>query len=63
VRIYDRSGHLIRTLLDNQPSATGVFEWDGKDENGKPVKPNAYILWARTEPAGREMRMPVVIGP
>jgi len=42
--IYDMSGRLVRTLL-NQVLATGerLIVWDGRDNNGSPVSSGIYI--------------------
>jgi FlgD Ig-like domain len=45
LRIVDLSGRVVRTLLDDTPSATkGAVTWDGRDANGRPVPAGVY--WA-----------------
>jgi len=63
MKIFDRDGVPVRTLIDNHPAATGLFEWDGSDQSGRRVKPGPYVLWARSEPSGREQKMLIVIAP
>jgi len=63
LRIFDRAGHLIRTLANDVPSATGSTIWDGTSEGGGRVDPGAYVLLARSEPEGTERKLVLVVGP
>ena len=45
IRVYDSIGRLVRTLIDNFPSGTkGEIIFDGKRENGEPLRMGIYIL-------------------
>jgi hypothetical protein len=46
VQILDQQGHQVRKLLDCMPLA-GIRQvsWDGRDDDGHPVKPGSY--WCR----------------
>ncbi len=45
IRIYDSTGRLVRTLIDNFPSGTkGEIIFDGKRETGEPLRMGIYIL-------------------
>lgn len=44
LRIYDLDGRLIRTLLDTLlPAGVHCLDWDGLDEDGRPVPSGAYL--------------------
>ena len=45
VIIYDLAGRQVRKLMEERPSAAGLYtmEWDGKDEDGKVVTPGIYV--------------------
>lgn len=46
VRIYDLAGRLVRTLANNEPSAsTGTFFWNGMDDAGRRVRLGIYIVY------------------
>jgi hypothetical protein len=63
LKIFDRAGHLVRTIADNAPAATGSVTWDGTDDNGGQVRPGPYILLARSEPQGASSKLVIVVGP
>lgn len=63
LRIYDRAGHLVRTIADKMPAATGTTFWNGTTNAGGHVDPGAYILLARSEPRGTEQKLVIVVGP
>jgi flagellar hook assembly protein FlgD len=48
VRIIDRAGDPVRTLLDGGPLAGDdtqqVFSWGGRDDSGRPAEPGAYRI-------------------
>ena len=44
-RIYNSSGHLVRTLLDEEPLLFGVtVEWDGTNEGGRQAASGVYFV-------------------
>ncbi len=48
IKIYDLTGRLIRNLYDSDARAAAfvagnAIDWDGKDDNGKVVRPGVYI--------------------
>lgn len=50
VRIYDGSGRLVRTLLDNTFNAGLVaVDWDGKDANGNVVGNGIYLCEIKSD--------------
>jgi len=48
-RVYDVNGRKVKTLFADQPSVTGVIEWDGTDENGKALSPGVYVMLFETD--------------
>lgn len=58
--VFDLSGRLVRTLLD-QELAAGEHRilWDGRDEGGVPVASGVY--WARLVAAGEQSRQRMVV--
>ncbi len=63
LKIYDRAGRTVRTFVDDVPSATGYFDWDGTDDAGNELVPGPYILLAQSEPSGAVEKSVVVIAP
>lgn len=63
LKIFDRSGQLVRTIADETPSATGSMMWDGTDDDGAAVRPGAYVLLARSDPGGNVVKKVIVVGP
>ena len=50
LRIYDISGRLVRTLVDeNLPRATHNYQWDGADNGGRRVASGTYYYRVQTE--------------
>lgn len=47
LRVYDLSGRLVRTLVDNEPISSFSFpisvSWDGKDVSGKKLPSGIYL--------------------
>lgn len=48
IKIFDLAGRLVRNLYDRDSRAaafvaSNAIEWDGKDDNGKVVRPGVYI--------------------
>jgi len=48
VRIHDRDGHLVRTVLSESSLHAGsyTFWWNGRDQHGEPVVPGEYDVRA-----------------
>lgn len=47
VRVFDLSGHLVKTLVNNENLGTaGFFRWDGDRDDGGPAGPGYYIVFA-----------------
>ena len=63
LKIFDRSGQLVKTIADEMPAATGVVTWNGTDDGGGRVQPGPYVLLARSDPAGAVQKKTVVVGP
>jgi hypothetical protein len=63
LKIFDRAGHLVRTIADKTPSATGSVTWDGTGVTGGQVRPGPYILLARSDPQGASTKLVIVVGP
>ncbi|ULQ51374.1 lamin tail domain-containing protein [Flavihumibacter fluvii] len=57
-KIFDRSGMLVRTLVNNGLCGLqGFFPWDGKDDKKKQLPPNVYIVVTELfSIAGKTMR-------
>jgi hypothetical protein len=63
LKIFDRDGHTVRTIVDDAPSASGTIAWDGTGDDGADLRPGPYILLARSEPAGSTKKLVVVLAP
>ena len=62
LRIYDAAGHLVRTLLENEPTAVPLarFEaWDGRDKKGRRVSSGIYYY--RLTAAGKDLSKRMVV--
>lgn len=49
IQIFDLTGRLIKTIYDGPSKAfayisSNSFSWDGRDENGRIVRPGVYLL-------------------
>lgn len=45
VRIYDLAGRLVRTLANNEPSASsGTIMWNGRDDSNTRVRMGMYVI-------------------
>ena len=51
VRIYDLSGHLIRTLRKTD-ATTSILEWDIQNENRLPIASGIYVYHVEVPGAG-----------
>lgn len=61
LRIYTTTGALVRTLVDTDHGAAGVYQahWDGHDKNGRQVASGVYLY--RLEMAGRQLTRKMVL--
>jgi subtilisin family serine protease len=61
LRMYDLSGRLVRTLVDEATLAPGRHEatWDGRDDAGRAVAAGVYL--GRLEAAGQQASQRVVL--
>lgn len=59
LRIYDTTGRLVRTLVDNDPMPAGlhVVGWDGKNNDGLPVASGVYLCRLDGGRESRSMKM------
>jgi hypothetical protein len=61
VRVFDVSGRLVRELLNAEvPTGQHSLDWDGLNEDGRPVAAGAYIARISTR-AGRESRKMIML--
>jgi hypothetical protein len=57
IEVYNVQGRLVRTLLDAEPCGRRVIvSWDGRAEDGGRLAIGRYIIYARIEPAGGDVR-------
>ncbi len=63
LKVFDRSGRLVRTLADDTPAATGSVTWDATNDDGGRVRPGPYILLGKSEPAGATCKDVIVVAP
>ncbi|MBZ0200422.1 MAG: discoidin domain-containing protein, partial [Ignavibacteriaceae bacterium] len=68
IKIFDLTGRVIKNLIDqNSASAAYVAEnsiiWDGRDENGKIVRPGVYIyqIFVDSDNGGEHLSKTVVV--
>ena len=45
IEIYDVKGRLIKTIMEDQPQASGKIFWDGKDDGNRTVRAGIYIVY------------------
>lgn len=61
LRIYDVSGRLIRTLMDEKrPAGPHSVRWDGRDETGRAVASGVYF-YSLTAPGVDENRRMILV--
>ncbi|MBK7140596.1 MAG: lamin tail domain-containing protein [bacterium] len=49
LKIYDRTGNLVKTLLDSEPLTTGTIAWDGRSDAGNRLPIGIYICYFEAE--------------
>lgn len=59
LRVYDASGHLVRTLVSRDHPGPGAYEvrWDGTAESGLPVASGVYFCELKTVGAATSIRL------
>ncbi len=58
LKVYDSSGKLIRTLVQQeQPAGTYSVEWNGKADNGRPVPSGIYFYSLNSNDYSQSRRM------
>lgn len=61
LRIFDLSGRLVRTLVDeNLARATHSYQWDGVDNGGRRVSSGTYYYRVQTEQASQTGKMMLI---
>jgi len=68
IKIYDLTGRMIKNLFDNEARAfafisSNSIQWDGRDEDGKVVRPGVYIyqISVDSDNGGEEESKTVVV--
>ena len=59
IRVYDRTGRVIRTLEEKAPDLAAEYRWDGRTDSGRRVPIGIYILYVEAE--GVESRKLTVV--
>ncbi len=60
MRIYDRQGRVVRTLIDSETLLRTSYTWDGRSDGGRRLPIGIYILYL--EAAGsKSVKKPIVI--
>ncbi len=49
LKIYDRTGNVVRAFLDSGPLTTGTIYWDGKSDAGSRLPIGIYICYLESE--------------
>jgi flagellar hook assembly protein FlgD len=60
LRIYDRQGQLIRTLLSDQSLLTNDIHWDGLDMNGSRLPIGMYMILLEMN-GGQSVQQAIVV--
>lgn len=45
LKIYDRQGRLVHTILDNEPYLQDEYRWDGRTDSGRRLPIGIYIVY------------------
>jgi hypothetical protein len=61
IKIYDVRGRLVRTLIKDEPRASGELVWDGKDGNGEIVRIGVYVVWAEATGNSRSQTKTTIV--
>lgn len=49
IKIYDVKGRLVKTLVEEQPLASGTIFWDGKDDKNRKVRAGIYVVFVEVQ--------------
>ncbi len=49
LKIYDRTGNLVKTFLDSEPLSTSSISWDGRSDAGNRLPIGIYICFFEAE--------------
>jgi hypothetical protein len=49
LKIFDRTGNVVKTFLDSGPLTTGTIYWDGKSDAGNRLPIGIYICYLESE--------------
>jgi len=61
LRIFDTSGRLVRSLLDQEvPAGINAQVWDGNDDQGRPVASGIYVAESRSPGRAESRKMALV---
>ncbi|HWR82359.1 MAG TPA: lamin tail domain-containing protein [Candidatus Deferrimicrobium sp.] len=60
LKIYDRDGRIVRTLVDRQRFLQSSYEWDGRADGGRRLPIGIYILYVSAS-TGESAKRTVVI--
>jgi hypothetical protein len=61
VQVVDVSGRVVRRLTESwRPAGVQSLSWDGRDEDGAPVRPGTFFLRVRTIGESRSARVTIV---
>ncbi|GAB4319827.1 MAG: hypothetical protein Kow0074_09670 [Candidatus Zixiibacteriota bacterium] len=63
LKVFDRTGRLVRTLASDTPAATGSVVWDATNDDGAQVRPGPYVLLGESRPAGSTCKDVIVVAP
>jgi len=62
VGVYDINGRKVKTLLDDQPTASGMMAWNGTDDDGQLLAPGVYVMYCQTA-AGASRKIVLAVAP
>ncbi len=64
VKVYDETGHKVRSLIESSEINVLEISWDGKDDNGSLLPPGIYLIsFDLSGQSDRSKIYPVVIAP
>lgn len=62
VRVYDRDGRVVRTLIDNAQPYDESLNWNGYSDGGRALPPGIYILYVEVSGKG-SVKKTIVLSP